>query len=193
MKYYLLFGPPGAGKGTQAKLMVEKFNLHHVSTGDLLRKEIAKETELGKLAKSIIDAGNLVDDSIVVKMIENEIANNPHVSGFLFDGFPRTTGQAIILDEMLRKKGNKIDKVISFEIDDNLVFERIQHRANIEGRKDDAEPKTIQNRINTYHAKTEPLIDFYKKQEKYCSIPGDGTIEAIFEEVNKLLHSQQSV
>lgn len=187
MKYYLLFGPPGAGKGTQAKLMVEKFNLHHVSTGDLLRKEIAKETELGKLAKSIIDGGNLVDDSIVVKMIEGEISNNPQVNGFLFDGFPRTTGQALILDEMLQKKGNKIDKVISFEIDDKLVFERIQHRANIEGRKDDADPKTIQNRIDTYHAKTEPLIHFYKKQNKYCPIPGEGNIETIFEEVTKLL------
>ncbi|MEF9931597.1 MAG: adenylate kinase [Bacteroidales bacterium] len=187
MKYYLLFGPPGAGKGTQAKLMVDKFNLHHVSTGDLLRKEISKGSELGKLAKSIIDAGNLVDDSIVVRMIENEITNNPKVSGFLFDGFPRTTGQAIILDEMLGKNGNKIDKVISFVIDDKLVFERIQHRANIEGRKDDAEPKTIQNRIDTYHAKTEPLIDFYKKQNKYFAIPGKGTIEEIFAEVSKLV------
>ena len=98
MKYYLLFGPPGAGKGTQAKLMVEKYNFHHVSTGDLLRKEIAAETELGKIAKQLIDNGNFVDDSIVVEMIKNEIANNPGVTGFLFDGFPRTVAQAEILD-----------------------------------------------------------------------------------------------
>ncbi len=187
MKYFLLFGPPGAGKGTQAKLMVEKFNLHHVSTGELLRKEIAKGTELGMLAKSIIDKGGLVDDSIVVGMIENEIANNTEVSGFLFDGFPRTTTQAVILDEMLAKGGKGIDKVISFIIDDKLVFERIQSRANIEGRKDDADPATIQNRIDTYHAKTEPLIEFYTKQGKYNEICGVGTIEEIFGKVEDLL------
>lgn len=187
MKYYLLFGPPGAGKGTQANLMVEKFNLHHVSTGNLLRQEIARGTELGKLAKTIIDAGKLVDDSIVVQMIESEIANNPNVSGFLFDGFPRTIGQAEILDEMLTRNGNKIDKVISFIIDDKLVFERIQHRANIEGRKDDADPKTIQTRIDTYHAVTEPLIGYYRKQGKYNEIPGAGNIEEIFAKVSDLL------
>lgn len=187
MKYYLLFGPPGAGKGTQAKQMVEKFNLHHVSTGDLLRREIAQGTELGKLAKSIIDAGNLVDDSIVVKMIESEIENNPQVSGFLFDGFPRTLGQATILDEMLTRKGHKIDKVISLIIDDKKVFERIQHRANIEGRKDDADPRTIQKRIDTYHKQTEPLIGYYKEQEKYFEIPGDGGIEETFVKVSELV------
>ncbi len=187
MKYYLLFGPPGAGKGTQAKLMVEKFNLHHVSTGDLLRKEIARGSELGKLAKSIIDAGNFVDDATVAKMIENEIKNNPDVSGFLFDGFPRTTEQAVILDKMLEKNSHKVEKVISFIIDDKLIFERIRHRADIEGRKDDADPETIQNRINTYHAKTEPLIEFYKKQDKYYEIPGGGSIEEIFEKVSDLI------
>ena len=112
MKYYILFGPPGAGKGTQSKLMVEKFNLHHVSTGDLLRNEIAKGTELGVLAKSLIDKGNFVDDAIVEQMIENEIENNPHVSGFIFDGFPRTIAQAEVLDNMLAKRGHQVTKVI---------------------------------------------------------------------------------
>ncbi|MBE6225314.1 MAG: adenylate kinase [Bacteroidales bacterium] len=187
MKYYLLFGPPGAGKGTQAKLMVEKHNYHHVSTGDLLRKEIAKGSELGKIAKQLIDNGNFVDDSIVVEMIKNEIANNPNVTGFLFDGFPRTTAQAEILDNMLRERGENVEKVISIIIGDPLIFERIQHRANIEGRKDDAQPEIIQNRINTYHKKTEPLIEYYKKQGKYNEIDGDGTIEEIFAKIENLL------
>ncbi len=187
MKYYLLFGPPGAGKGTQAKLMVEKYNFHHVSTGDLLRKEIAKGSELGLKAKTLIDAGNFVDDSIVVGMIENEIAANPNVGGFLFDGFPRTVAQAEILDRMLAKNGDSVDKVISIIISDRMVFERIRHRANIEGRKDDADPKTIQNRIDTYHAKTEPLIEYYKPQGKYNEIDGVGTIEEIFAKISGLL------
>lgn len=187
MKYYLLFGPPGAGKGTQAKLLVEKYNFHHVSTGDLLRKEIAKGTELGLKAKTLIDAGNFVDDSIVVGMIENEIAANPDASGFLFDGFPRTVTQAEILDRMLEGKGSKVEKVISIIISDEMVFQRIQHRANIEGRKDDADPKTIQNRIDTYHAKTEPLIEYYKPQGKYNEICGEGTVEEIFEKISGLL------
>ncbi len=187
MKYYLLFGPPGAGKGTQAKLMVEKYNFHHVSTGDLLRKEIAKGSELGLKAKTLIDAGNFVDDAIVVGMIENEIAANPDAGGFLFDGFPRTVAQAEILDNMLEKKGEAVDKVISIIISDRMVFERIQHRANIEGRKDDADPRTIQNRIDTYHAKTEPLIEYYRPQGKYNEICGEGTVEEIFEKIGKLL------
>ncbi|MBR5855819.1 MAG: adenylate kinase [Bacteroidales bacterium] len=183
MKYYILFGPPGAGKGTQAKIMVEKFNLHHVSTGDLLRKEIAKGSELGKIAKALIDNGNFVDDSIVEQMIENEIDNNPSVNGFILDGFPRTIAQAESLDKMLERRSNEVTKVLSIIISDQMVFERIQHRANIEGRKDDANAETIQNRINTYHKKTEPLIDFYKKQGKYNEICGEGTVEEIFEKI----------
>lgn len=187
MRYYILFGPPGAGKGTQAKLMVEKYNFHHVSTGDLLRQEIAKGTELGKIAKSLIDNGNFVDDSIVEQMIENEIVNNPDVKGFIFDGFPRTVAQAEVLEKMLQKRSQEVTKVLSIIISDNLVFERIQHRANIEGRKDDANAEIIQNRINTYHKKTEPLIQFYKNLGKYNEICGDGTIEEIFEKISSML------
>ena len=121
MKYYLLFGPPGAGKGTQAKLLVEKYNFHHVSTGDLLRKEIAKGSELGLKAKELIDAGNFVDDAIVVGMIENEIASNPDAAAFLFDGFPRTVAQAETLDAMLAKNGQAVDKVLSIIISMSLI------------------------------------------------------------------------
>lgn len=187
MRYYILFGPPGAGKGTQAKLMVEKYNFHHVSTGDLLRQEIAKGTELGKIAKSLIDNGNFVDDSIVEQMIENEIVNNPDVKGFIFDGFPRTVAQAEVLEKMLQKRSQEVTKVLSIIISDNMVFERIQHRANIEGRKDDANAEIIQNRINTYHKKTEPLIQFYKNLGKYNEICGEGTIEEIFEKISSML------
>ena len=173
MKYYLLFGPPGAGKGTQAKLLVDKYNLRHVSTGDLLRKEISNKTELGLVAKALIDNGNLVDDSIVEKMIENEIDGNPDAVGFLFDGFPRTV--------------ESLDKVISIIIDDSLVFERIAHRAAIENRKDDSNPEIIENRIKTYHQKTEPLIRYYKERGKYFEIDGSGAIEDIFKKISELI------
>ena len=129
---------------------------------------------LGKIAKGLIDAGNFVDDSIVISMIENEIEQHPHVKGFLFDGFPRTTSQAEALDALLSKRGTAVHKVISFIIDDNKVFERIHHRATIEGRHDDAKPEVIQNRIDTYHKKTEPLIKYYKDCNKYHEIDGTG-------------------
>ena len=187
MKYYLLFGPPGAGKGTQAKLMVEKYNFHHVSTGDLLRKEIAAETELGKIAKQLIDNGNFVDDSIVVAMIKNEIANNQDVAGFILDGFPRTTPQAEILDQMLTERGEQVNKVISIIIPDEMVFERILHRAKIENRKDDADRSIIQTRINLYHTKTTPLIEYYSAQGKYQEICGEGTVEEIFQKISENL------
>ena len=187
MKYYLLFGPPGAGKGTQAKLMVEKYNFHHVSTGDLLRKEIAAETALGKIAKQLIDNGNFVDDSIVVAMIKNEIANNQDVAGFILDGFPRTTPQAEILDQMLSEKGEQVNKVISIIIPDEMVFERILHRAKIENRKDDADRSIIQTRIDLYHNKTMPLIEYYTAQGKYQEICGKGTIEEIFQKISENL------
>ena len=187
MKYYLLFGPPGAGKGTQAKLLVDKYNLRHVSTGDLLRKEISNKTELGLVAKALIDNGNLVDDSIVEKMIENEIDGNPDAVGFLFDGFPRTVAQAEALDALLAKRGESLDKVISIIIDDSLVFERIAHRAAIENRKDDSNPEIIENRIKTYHQKTEPLIKYYKERGKYFEIDGNGAIEDIFKKISELI------
>ena len=187
MKYYLLFGPPGAGKGPQAKLMVEKYNFHHVSTGDLLRKEIAAETALGKIAKQLIDNGNFVDDSIVVAMIKNEIANNQDVAGFILDGFPRTTPQAEILDQMLAQKGEQVNKVISIIIPDEMVFERILHRAKIENRKDDADRSIIQTRIDLYHNKTMPLIEYYTAQGKYQEICGKGTVEEIFQKISENL------
>ena len=185
MKYYILFGPPGAGQGTQASAMVERYNLRHLSTGELLRKEIAEGTELGLKAKSIIDAGSLVPDEVVEGMIDNAFKTTKDVSGFLLDGFPRTIAQAEALDSMLAASGEAVTSVISIMIPDEIIKERIRHRASIEGRADDASDETVNNRIKTYHEKTEPLVEFYKKAGKYVDIDGTGTIEdvrkAIFE------------
>lgn len=187
MKYYILFGPPGAGKGTQAKLLVEKFGFHHVSTGDLLRKEMAAGTPLGLKAKSLIEQGALVPDTVVIGMIKSEIENNPSVPGFLFDGFPRTTQQAAALDMMLDGLGQSVTSVLSISINDEMVKERIRHRAMEENRPDDTKDEVIENRIKTYHEKTEPVIDFYKAQGKYREVNGVGTIEEIFNKVCEIM------
>ena len=154
MKYYILFGPPGAGKGTQAKQIVDKYSYLHLSTGDLLRQEMAAGTELGKKAAELINRGDLVPDEVVEGMIRNKIASNQNVPGFLFDGFPRTIAQAEALDAMLTEFGGKVDAVLSLTLPDELVYERILHRAQIEGRKDDTDRSIIENRIATYHDKT---------------------------------------
>ena len=179
MNYYILFGPPGAGKGTQASAMVEKYNLCHISTGALLRKEIAAGSELGLKAKSLIDAGQLVPDEVVEGMIAHEFDTVQGVSGFLLDGFPRTIAQAEALDQMLSARGEQVTSVISIMIPDEMIKERIQHRAAIEGRADDASEETINTRIKTYHDKTEPLVGFYKDAGKYVEIDGVGTIEEV--------------
>lgn len=187
MKYYILFGPPGAGKGTQATTLVKNFNLHHISTGALLRKEIAAGTELGKLAQSLIDDGNLVPDDIVVKMILSEFSRITDVNGFLLDGFPRTVSQAEILDELLSDKGEEVTAVISIMIPDETIKKRIRHRAEIEGRKDDASEETINNRISTYHNQTEPLIEYYSRSQKYNEVDGTGTIEQVAESIDNMI------
>ena len=179
MRYYILFGPPGAGKGTQATAMVEKYNLRHISTGELLRKEIAAGSELGLKAKALIDAGALVPDEIVEGMIESEFNTVKDVEGFLLDGFPRTTAQATALDGMLAKKSEEVTAVVSIMIPDEMIKERIKHRASIEGRADDANDETIANRIRTYHDKTEPLVGYYKGNGKYHEIDGTGTIDEV--------------
>ena len=174
MKYYILFGPPGAGKGTHATVIAEKYNLKHLSTGELLRAEIAAGSELGKQAKALIEAGARVPDSVVEGMIESAFDNIKGVDGFLLDGFPRNLSQAADLDAILEKRGEAVTAVVSIMIPDDLIRKRIAHRAAIEGRADDASEETINNRIRTYHAQTEPLIEYYKKQGKYNEVIGDG-------------------
>lgn len=188
MKYYILFGPPGAGKGTQAAAIAEKYNLKHISTGELLRNEIAAETELGKMAKNLIEAGNFVPDYVVEGMIEHLFATTKNVAGFLLDGFPRTLNQAKDLDKMLSEHGEKVNAVISIMISDKVIHERLLHRAEIEGRADDANEETIQNRIATYHKKTEPLIAYYKKADKYREVQGEGGIEDVREHLFDLFN-----
>ena len=183
MKYYVLFGPPGAGKGTQAGAMVERYHLCHLSTGELLRSEIAAGTPLGMQAKALIEAGNLVPDEVVEGMIEAKFLNTKGVEGFLLDGFPRTIAQAEALDAMLAKSGQAVTACVSLMIPDALIEKRIAHRANIEGRADDARPEVVQNRIKTYHDKTEPLIAFYKAAGKYKEIDGVGSIEEVRERI----------
>lgn len=192
MKHYILFGPPGAGKGTQAGAIAAKYNLKHVSTGELLRNEIAQQTELGKMAKSLMDAGNFVPDYVVEGMIEH-LFHTKGVAGFLMDGFPRTLRQAEDLDRMLAERGEKVNAVISLMISDDTIRERLRHRALVEGRADDASEETINNRIETYHKKTEPLIKFYKEAGKYFEVKGDGMgIEEVRDHVFDLFNGIDS-
>lgn len=178
MKFYILFGPPGAGKGTHGNAIAEKYNLLHLSTGELLRAEITSGTKLGIEAKALIDAGSLVPDSVVEGMIASAFDCTKGFDGFLLDGFPRNLSQARDLDAMLAERGESLDGVISIMISDDVVRKRIANRAAIEGRLDDTSEATITNRINTYHAQTEPLIEYYKKAGKYYEVNGDkGTLE----------------
>ena len=190
MKYYIIFGPPGAGKGTHATALAERYQLHHISTGELLRKEIAAGTELGLRAKALIEDGRLVPDEVVEGMIESEFKTVKGVKGFLLDGFPRTIAQAEALDAMLAKGGEEVTAVVSIMIPDETVVERISRRAAIEGRADDADVEIIRHRIDTYHTQTEPEIAYYRKTGKYHEVDGIGTIEEvrdrIFTMVDKL-------
>ena len=177
-KYVVLFGPPGAGKGTHAVAIGRKYNFKHISTGELLRSEIAAGTPLGQKAQSLIAAGSLVPDEVVEGMIESAFDTIKGYDGFLLDGFPRTIGQAQDLDRILAERGESVTAVISIMIPDDLVRERIALRASIEGRADDASEETITNRIKTYHTLTEPLIAYYKAAGKYYEVDGyPGTLE----------------
>jgi adenylate kinase len=187
MKYFILFGPPGAGKGTQAGAMVEAFNLCHISTGELLRAEIAAGTPLGKQAQALIDDGNLVPDEVVEGMIESQFNSVQGVDGFLLDGFPRTTAQADVLGALLERRGEALSGVISIMIPDTMIYDRIRHRAEIEGRADDASDEIIRHRIDTYHAKTEPLITYYRARYMYHEIDGTGTVDEVRDRIFALL------
>ncbi len=172
----ILFGAPGAGKGTQSDYLVEKYHLNHISTGDLLRKEIADQTELGKRIKSIMDAGRLVSDDIVIEMIDNAIAKD--TQGILFDGFPRNVAQAEVLEQLLAKHGRKLTCLVSLDVPQEELIRRMLERAKISGRSDDNE-ETIKNRLKEYEAKTLPVADFYEKKGLHVKVNGLGDIKAI--------------
>ncbi len=177
----VLFGPPGAGKGTQAALLAKKLNLVHLSSGELIRQEIADGTELGKEAESIIAKGELLSDEIVVEMIDDFIDKHPTTKGFIFDGFPRTRKQAEALDKMIAQKNMKVASMIALDVENEELIDRMLKRGKDSKRADDQDINVIQNRIDVYHKKTEPIIDYYDAQKKYHPIKGIGSIEEIFE------------
>ncbi len=181
----VLFGPPGAGKGTQAEILVEKFKLNHLSTGDLLRARIAKKTELGILAKSYIDKGNLVPDEVVVGMIKNVLKENDDSNGFIFDGFPRTVDQAKALDVMLKELELPLTGMLALEVEKEELIKRLLERGATSGRSDDADVSVIENRITVYNEKTLPLISYYKDQAKYHPVRGVGSIDEIADRLEK--------
>jgi len=183
----VLFGPPGAGKGTQSENIINKYNLVHLSTGDIFRANIKGETELGKLAKSYIDKGQLVPDEVTISLLESEVNKHTDPKGFIFDGFPRTTKQAEALDAFLNSKGTPITVMISLEVEEEELKVRLAGRAKTSGRADDANPEVIQNRIDTYNAETAPVKEFYAAQDKLVSVNGVGTIEGIFEAISQEL------
>jgi len=184
-----LFGTPGAGKGTQSELIMKKHNLVYIATGDILRQEIADGSELGLAAKSIIEAGGLVSDEIIVQIIEKKIITNPDAAGFLFDGFPRTLVQAYILEGLLLKMHTSLTCLLSLEVTPEESLKRLLNRAKTSGRSDDTEA-VIKNRLKEYQEKTAPVADFYKENGLYFAIEGEGSIEAINENLEEVVDQE---
>jgi adenylate kinase len=176
----VLFGPPGAGKGTQSQNLIDKFGLVHLSTGDILRSEIKNGTDLGKKAKEVIDRGELVGDEIVIGMIESKIDENQKAKGFIFDGFPRTIAQAEALDDLLQKKGTGVSGMLALEVNDEELVKRLLLRGKDSGRSDDRDEGTIRKRIDVYNRETLPLKKYYSEHGKFHSIHGIGTVDEIF-------------
>ncbi|HNC32900.1 MAG: adenylate kinase [Bacteroidetes bacterium] len=176
----VLFGPPGAGKGTQSEKLIQQYGLIHLSTGDLLRNEIAGQTKLGLEAKKLMDQGVLVPDEVVIGMIESKLDANPTAKGFIFDGFPRTTAQAAALDNLLLQKNTTIKMMLALEVTEVELSKRLLLRGKDSGRPDDQNPEVIKKRINEYNNKTAPVADYYRKQNKYYGINGIGSIDEIF-------------
>ena len=185
----VLFGPPGAGKGTQSEKLINAYQLVHLSTGDILRGEVAAKTQLGLEAKKLMDQGLLVPDEVVVGMIESKIDSNAGAYGFIFDGFPRTTAQADSLDKMLERKGTAISMMLALEVEDSELIKRLLNRGLESGRADDQNESIIAKRINEYNTKTAPLKDYYSRQGKFHSIRGTGTIDDIFSSLSKVITS----
>ena len=177
----VLFGPPGAGKGTQSERLIDRYGLVHLSTGDIFRYNIKAETELGKLAKSYIDKGQLVPDSVTIDLLRAEVLKHVSPKGFIFDGFPRTNGQAEALDEFLSLINTSISVMLALDVEEEELKKRLIKRAESSGRADDADPKIIDNRIAVYRKETAPVKSYYKTQDKLISIAGMGSVDEITE------------
>ncbi len=187
MTNIVLFGKPGAGKGTQAEFIKTKYNLTHLSTGDIFRYNIKNQTELGQLAKTYMDQGELVPDKVTILMLESEVNNNPQSSGFLFDGFPRTLAQAEALDHFLEAKNAPIVATIALEADDEILVQRLLERGKTSGRTDDQDPEKIRIRYQEYNQKTAPLMAYYQNQDKFYAVDGIGSIEQITQRLQSII------
>ncbi len=189
MTNIVLFGPPGAGKGTQANFLKEKYNLVHISTGDVFRYNMKNDTALGMLAKSYIEKGALVPDQVTIDMLNAEVEKNADANGFIFDGFPRTTAQAEALNKLMDSKDSQINAMIALEVEDEVLVERLLKRGETSGRADDADESIIRNRLKVYYDETAVVSDFYSAQNKFIAVNGEGTIEDITERLSKVIDS----
>ncbi len=183
----VLFGPPGAGKGTQSQKLIEKYQLTHISTGDLFRKNLKEGTEMGKLAQKFMDEGRLVPDEVVIGMVDTKIKDTPESNGFIFDGFPRTVDQAAALDTLLEAKGFPISGMISLEVPEDELMKRLMERGKTSGRVDDQNVEKIKTRVEVYKNETLPVATFYQDQKKYTRILGVGEIDEIFESIASIV------
>ena len=186
----ILFGKPGSGKGTQAEFVKSKYDLIHISTGDVFRYNISQQTDLGILAKSFMEKGDLVPDNVTIKMLEAEVNKSPDANGFIFYLFPRTTIQAEMLDEFLQTKDLSISMTIALEVDEDILIERLINRGKESGRVDDQDKSKIQNRFEEYNKKTSTLIDYYKNQKKFYTVQGLGKINEITQRIYNLIDSK---
>jgi adenylate kinase len=181
----ILFGPPGSGKGTQSENIIAAYGLQHLSTGNLLRSEIADQTPLGLKAKTLMDAGQLVPDEVVIGMVDNFMNAHPQAKGFLFDGFPRTTAQCVALDALLKEKSNEINVVLALEVTEEELVKRLLGRGATSGRSDDTNETIIRARIKEYHDKTTAVATYYAQFNKVVHVKGEGTVESIYADLKK--------
>ncbi|MDY4811825.1 MAG: adenylate kinase [Muribaculaceae bacterium] len=188
----VIFGAPGSGKGTQSEKLIERYGLHHISTGEVLRDHIARKTPIGQIAKTYINQGQLIPDSLMIRILEEIIENEPKAQkGVILDGFPRTIAQAEALDRFMAKHGREVKHVIGLEVPEDELIDRMIKRGQQTGRADD-NPETIKNRLKVYHESTTPLREFYKNAGKYRKINGSGSVNDIFEEIAKAIDGEKA-